>query len=229
MMQQVVFIILSAIALIGALGVVLSRRLFRSALFLVLSFVGVAGFYILLEAGLLAMIQLLVYVGAIAILIIFAIMLSRQAMVVDDKVPNRLWILGEFVVAILAAVVIYALLGVQSLTWFLRLVAMLFTLIVFSAIAVLLSRWAMAADDKVLNEQWIWGGFAAAIALAVLVYVLVHVSWPVPVVDPGVPADSIQRLGQALVSSSGYVLPFEVASVLLLVALVGAVIIAREK
>ncbi len=162
--QHVVFIILSAIALIGALGVVLNRRLFRSALFLVLSFVGVAGFYILLEAELLAMIQLLVYVGAIAILIIFAIMLSRQA---------------------------------------------------------------MATDDKVLNEQWILGGIVAVALFAVLVYVLVQVNWPV--VETAVPANSIQRLGEALVNPNGFVLPFEVASVLLLVALVGAVIIAREK
>ena len=163
-MQHVVFIILSAIALIGALGVVLNRRLFRSALFLVLSFVGVAGFYILLEVELLAMIQLLVYVGAIAILIIFAIMLSRQAMV---------------------------------------------------------------ADDKVLNEQWILGGLAAVALCVALVYVLVQVNWPV--VEAAVPANSIQRLGESLVNPNGFVLPFEVASVLLLVALVGAVIIAREK
>ena len=163
-MQHVVFIILSAIALIGALGVVLNRRLFRSALFLVLSFVGVAGFYILLEAGLLAMIQLLIYVGAIAILIIFAIMLSRQAMV---------------------------------------------------------------ADDKVLNEQWPLGWLVAVLLLAALVYILVEVNWPV--VQAEVPANGIQRLGEALVSPNGFVLPFEVASVLLLVALVGAVIIAREK
>jgi NADH:ubiquinone oxidoreductase subunit 6 (subunit J) len=162
--QHVVFIILSAIALIGALGVVLNRRLFRSALFLVLSFVGVAGFYILLEAELLAMIQLLVYVGAIAILIIFAIMLSRQAMV---------------------------------------------------------------ADDKVLNEQWALGWLVAVLLFAALVYVLVKVNWPV--VEVAVPANSIQRLGESLVNPNGFVLPFEVASVLLLVALVGAVIIAREK
>ena len=161
--QHVVFIILSAIALIGALGVVLNRRLFRSALFLVLSFVGVAGFYILLEAELLAMIQLLVYVGAIAILIIFAIMLSRQAMVAD----------------------------------------------------------------KVLNEQWALGWLVAVLLFAALVYVLVKVNWPV--VEVAVPANSIQRLGESLVNPNGFVLPFEVASVLLLVALVGAVIIAREK
>ncbi len=162
--QQVVFIILSAITLIGALGVVLNRRLFRSALFLVLSFVGVAGLYILLEVGLLAMIQLLIYVGAIAILIIFAIMLSRQA---------------------------------------------------------------MTTEGKVLNEQWALGVLVAILLFGALVYVLVQVNWPV--VEAAAPANSIQRLGESLVNPNGFVLPFEVASVLLLVALVGAVIIAREK
>ena len=162
--QHVVFIILSAIAIAGALGVVLNRRLFRSALFLVLSFVGVAGFYILLEVELLAMIQLLVYVGAIAILIIFAIMLSRQA---------------------------------------------------------------MATDDKVLNEQWALGGVVAAALFAGLVYVLLKANWPV--VEAAAPTEGIRRLGEALVNPNGFLLPFEVASVLLLVALVGAVIIAREK
>ena len=164
MSTQVVFIILSAITLIGALGVVLNRRLFRSALFLVLSFVGVAGLYILLEVGLLAMIQLLIYVGAIAILIIFAIMLSRQA---------------------------------------------------------------MTTEGKVLNEQWALGVLVAILLFGALVYVLVQVNWPV--VEAAAPANSIQRLGESLVNPNGFVLPFEVASVLLLVALVGAVIIAREK
>ena len=162
--ELVVFIVLSAIAVGGARGVVLDRRLFRSALFLVLSFVGVAGFYLLLEVELLAMIQLLIYVGAIAILIIFAIMLSRQAMV---------------------------------------------------------------ADDKALNDQWGVGLVVAGLLFAALVYVLIKVNWPV--VEAAAPPDGIQRLGQALISPNEYVLPFEVASVLLLAALVGAVVIAREK
>ena len=67
----------------------------------------------------------------------------------------------------------------------------------------------------------------AVLLFAALVYVLVKVNWPV--VEVAVPANSIQRLGESLVNPNGFVLPFEVASVLLLVALVGAVIIAREK
>ena len=163
-MSQVVFIILSIAAVVGALGVVLRRNLFHSALFLVLSFVGVAGFYILLEAELLAMVQILVYVGAIAILIIIAIMLSRRL---------------------------------------------------------------MSEEYEARNEQWHWGLLAAVPLFGILVYVLLTVNWPV--VQAPVPPEAIIQLGVGLVSPEGYLLPFEVASVLLLVALVGAVIIAREK
>jgi NADH-quinone oxidoreductase subunit J len=162
--SQVVFILLSIAALGGALGVVFARNLFRSALALVLSFVGVAGFYVLLEAELLAMIQILVYVGAIAILIIFAIMLSRRLM------------------------------SSETLPW---------------------------------NEQWVGAVIVAVVLFAALVFILIRVDWPTA--EASVPADSISQLGQALVSPDFYVLPFEVASVLLLVALVGAVIIAREQ
>ncbi|HSJ55857.1 MAG TPA: NADH-quinone oxidoreductase subunit J [Anaerolineae bacterium] len=161
--QHVVFIILSAVALVGAIGVVALRNLFRAALALVLSFVGVAGLYVLLEAELLAMVQILVYVGAISILIIFAIMLTRNL---------------------------------------------------------------MDPEYKAANEQWLGGLLAAAALFGILVFILLQVSWPVQVTD--MPPGAIEALGQGLVSPNFYLLPFEVASVLLLVALVGAVIIARE-
>ena len=161
---QVIFIVLSAVALIGALGVVVSRNLFHAAIFLVLSFVGVAGYYVLLEAEFLAMIQILVYVGAISILIIFAIMLSRRL---------------------------------------------------------------MSAEFRAKNEQWLLGLIAAALLFAILVVILVQVNWPVAQAD--VPDGTLVALGQALVDPAQYLLVFEAASVLLLVALVGAVIIARER
>lgn len=162
--SQAVFILLSAVVLIGAAGVVLHRNLFRAALFLVLSFVGVSGLYILLETELLAMIQLLLYVGAIAILIIFAIMLSQRL---------------------------------------------------------------MSPEFKARNEQWVGGLLATAALFAVLAFILLRVNWPIA--EAAVPKDIIAQLGQALVEGDQFVLPFEVASVLLMVALVGAVIIAREK
>ena len=161
---QVIFIIVSAVALIGALGVVLSRNLFHAAIFLVLSFVGVAGFYVLLEAEFLAMIQILVYVGAISILIIFAIMLSRRL---------------------------------------------------------------MSPDFRASNEQWLWALVAAVALFAILVIVLIQVDWPVAQAE--VPSGTLVELGKALVDPGQYLLVFEVASVLLLVALVGAVIVARER
>jgi NADH:ubiquinone oxidoreductase subunit 6 (subunit J) len=163
-MSHVVFIVLSAIALIGAVGVVTMRNLFRAALFLVLSFIGVAGFYVLLQAEFLAMVQLLVYVGAISILIIFAVMLSRRM---------------------------------------------------------------MSPEVKALNEQWAWALVAAVVLFVILVFVLLSVAWPT--VQADVPDGTLAELGQALVNPDQFLLVFEVASVLLLVALVGAVIIARER
>ena len=162
--SQVVFVIASAIALGGAVGVVTTRNLFRAALFLVLSFVGVVGLFVLLEAELLAMIQLLVYVGAISILIIFAIMLSQRL---------------------------------------------------------------MSSEFRAQNEQWLMALVTAVILFGLLLVVLLRVNWPTSPAE--VPSDAISLLGQALVSPDQFVLVFEVASVLLLVALVGAVIIARER
>jgi NADH-quinone oxidoreductase subunit J len=161
-MLQFVFIILSIITLGAALAVVTSKNLFHSALFLILSFVGVAGLYILLEAGFLAAVQILVYVGAISILIIFAIMLTRRL---------------------------------------------------------------MAKDLVQRNAQWGISSLVALLLFVVLGFVLLRVNWPV--VEATVPQESISILGQELMST--YALPFEVASVLLLVALVGSIIIAREK
>lgn len=80
MTQQVIFIFLSVVVLGSALLVVTLRNLFHSALALMASFLGVAGFYVLLEAGFLGMAQLLVYIGAISILIIFAVMMTRRMM-----------------------------------------------------------------------------------------------------------------------------------------------------
>ena len=74
----------------GALGVVMVPDLFRAALLLIVVFMSVAGFFILLSAEFLAVVQVLIYVGAIAILLIFAIMLTRD--VQRGNLPNRLQI-----------------------------------------------------------------------------------------------------------------------------------------
>lgn len=162
--QVVIFVVFTLMTLGGGLGVVSSRNLFHSALFLVLSFAGVVGYYVQLDAGFLAAVQLLIYIGAIAILILFAIMLSRGL---------------------------------------------------------------MAQRQSQRNEQWWIAALVTLLTFVVLVVVLQQVDWPVADSQAlAAPSVAISQLGQDLLGP--YVIPFEVASVLLLVALVGAVILARE-
>jgi len=104
--QDVVFWILSVMAVVGALGVVMVPDLFRAALLLIVVFIAVAGFFILLSAEFLAVVQVLIYVGAIAILIIFAVMLTRD--VQHGNLPNRM----QMPAAVLAAMLFAALVAV---------------------------------------------------------------------------------------------------------------------
>lgn len=161
-MEQVGFILLALVTLGAALMVVTTQNLLRSALWLVLAFFGIAGIFVLLNAEFLAVVQVLVYVGAISTLIIFGVMLTRKLM--DPHQPR-------------------------------------------------------------FNAQWgLVGGFAALLFVA-LATVVTRVAWPVAAGEA--PADAIQRLGTDFVGP--YVVPFEVASVLLVVAMIGAIIIARER
>ena len=84
--EQVVFYIVAAIAVVGGLGVVLSRDIVHSALFLVLALLMTAGIFVLLSSEFLALVQILVYGGGITILVIFALMITqlRQAPQVLD-------------------------------------------------------------------------------------------------------------------------------------------------
>ncbi|MCS7221309.1 MAG: NADH-quinone oxidoreductase subunit J [Anaerolineae bacterium] len=162
MLLQVIFLLVSAATLGAALLVVTSRNLFHSALFLTASFFGIAALYILLEAEFLAVVQVLIYVGAIATLIVFAIMLSRGG---------------------------------------LRDVA------------------------SPMNDQWLLVAIGALALFAVLTALIQQIVWPVTEAKPA--ADILAGLGRAFMGP--YVIPFEVASVLLVVALIGAILIAREK
>ena len=102
--QDVVFWILSVMAVAGALGVVMVPDLFRAALLLIVVFIAVAGFFILLSAEFLAVVQVLIYVGAIAILIIFAVMLTRD--VQHGNLPNRMQMPAAVVAALLFAALV---------------------------------------------------------------------------------------------------------------------------
>lgn len=163
--QHVAFIVMSAITLLCGLAVVTVRNLFHAALYLIGALFGVALLYILLEASFLAIAQILIYIGAIAILIIFAVMLTRGVMGQAGGLVNAQWIHAAII-----AILLFGLLGV------------------------LLGQF-----------PWQVAGLAQA------------------------PGDSIATLGKALVNPDLYMVPFEVASVMLLAGLIGAIYVARDK
>ena len=109
--QDVVFWILSVMAVVGAIGVVMVPDLFRAALLLIVVFIAVAGFFILLSAEFLAVVQVLIYVGAIAILIIFAVMLTRD--VQHGNLPNRMQMPAAVLAALLFAALVAVAVGTQ--------------------------------------------------------------------------------------------------------------------
>ena len=107
-MGQVIAFWVFAVAIIGtALGVVLLKNVFRSAVLLVTCFLAVAGVFILLSADFLAAMQILIYVGAIAILVILAIMLTKQ--VTFGSPSNKFKFPALIIAALFCAGVIYAI------------------------------------------------------------------------------------------------------------------------
>ena len=178
-MEQFLFGILAFIILGAGYGVVTARTVFVSALWLVLSFVGVAGIYVLLGAHFLAVTQILVYVGAISVLVLFAIMLTRDLMA-EDSAQNRQWVLAM----VIAGSVFGTLATVgYSTNW----------------------RLAWPAGAEGVAGAAPAEGAAAAVAEG-----------------PGV----VELIGRSLMSE--HLLAFEVISVVLLVALIGAIVIARD-
>ncbi|MCS7010232.1 MAG: NADH-quinone oxidoreductase subunit J [Anaerolineales bacterium] len=162
--EQILFLLAGAVILVSAFLVVTVRKLMHAALWLVVTLFGVAVLYALLQANFLAVVQLVVYIGAIAILFIFAVMLTRKEM--RDLGPQT-----------------------RSNWW----------------VAVLV-------------------GAAVLMGLVFVVLAIPGVERTAQVLPEGL--DTVQALGVALVSPNAYVLPFEVASVLLLAALIGAVYLA---
>jgi NADH:ubiquinone oxidoreductase subunit 6 (subunit J) len=109
--QDIVFWLLSLVAIGAALGVVLVRDLFRAALLLVVVFVAVAGLFVMLSAEFLAVVQVLIYAGAISVLIIFAVMLTRD--VQQGNLPNRLQFPAVLFASLLLAAVTMAAVDTQ--------------------------------------------------------------------------------------------------------------------
>lgn len=165
--EQVIFLIVGAVTLLSGFMVVTVRNLVHAALWLVATLFGVAIVYTLLNAGFLAVVQVVVYIGAIAILFIFAVMLTRREAAETGAPLNNNWWVGA-----------------------------LMAVLTFGGLVYLLQTWSGFSK----TASALPSGF-----------------------------DAISQLGTALTSPQGYVLPFEVASVLLLAALVGAVYLAFNK
>jgi len=159
---ELVFGLLSVIAVVSAIGVLVVRDIFRAALCLIVLFMTVAGVYLLLHADFLAIVQILIYVGAISVLIIVAIMLTRDA---RHGQP-----LG-----------------------YLKYVAGVVAFLLFCAIAFGVINTAFTVQATPPLEQ------------------------------------TIQPLGKSLFGDGGYFLIVEIAAVLLLSAILGAIAVIREK
>ena len=168
--QDALFWILAATSVIGAVGVILLQDLFRAALSLVLAFLAIAGLFVLLSAEFLAVVQVLIYAGAISVLIIFAVLLTRE--VEHGNPSNRLQIPGLVV---------------------------------------------------------------ATLSLAAITFVVLRTNWVL--LEDALPVETLAKVEEVLAQTPQWiaglllrewVLPFEAASVLLLAAVLGALVLVRE-
>jgi NADH:ubiquinone oxidoreductase subunit 6 (subunit J) len=160
----IAFWVLAAGLVASALAVVLLPRILHSALALVLAFAFVAGLYVLLSAEFIAAVQIIVYVGAVTVLFLFAIMMTEGSQTIGSNGPNRQAALAALVsVGILALIV-----GVLSTaTW-----------------------GATTGTPDLFNGP-----------------------------------DVTMTIGQLMLSQ--FFIPFEAAALLLLLAMIGAIVIAR--
>ena len=103
------FVVFTIFTLGGGIGVVTTRNLFQGTIWLMVSLFGVAGYFVLLSAPFLAAVQILVYIGAIAILITFAVMLTRSVTRIKTRyirlVPSLLASLALFLILLLGVTV----------------------------------------------------------------------------------------------------------------------------
>lgn len=107
--QNVGFWIVAAIMVVGALRVVTTNNVVHAALWLVVVLSGAAAQYILLAAEFVALTQVLVYIGAVMVLFLFGVMLTRAKIGAETDLNNRNWFIGIPVAVLLAATLILAL------------------------------------------------------------------------------------------------------------------------
>ncbi len=162
-MEMVIFFILAVVAVAAGVGVIAQRNAVRSALFLLINFCSLAGLYILLNAQFVAVVQVIIYAGAVVVLFLFVVML----------------------------------LGME--------------------------RAEESADLR--RYQWIAAALLGVLLLAGIIWALI------PAEAETVPAltraDNVRQIGAALLTD--FAIPFELASVVLLVAIIGAVVLAKKR
>jgi NADH-quinone oxidoreductase subunit J len=159
---DVLFYIIAGLTIVSAAGVAFSPNIVYSTFSLMGAFMGVAGLYVFLAADFLAVIQVLIYVGGILVLMIFAVMLTHR--ISDVRISNRS-------------------------------VARLPSLVIIAFIAGVMIKTVLGAN---------WHRVAA-----------------------GTPAPTTYAIGNGFLNE--YILPFELASVVLLAALIGAVVLSRKE
>ncbi len=162
MAVQVAFWIIAIIGVASAVAVVTLKDLFHAALALVMCFLSVAGIFVTLSADFLAVVQILVYVGAVSVLIILAIMMTRE---LKHGSLNNKMVVPAFIVA--------------------------------------------------------------ALFMGVLLFTVLTTSWRVTGVTP--PDNTTADLALTLFDKGGYILPVEIAAMLILASILGAITLVREK
>ena len=177
--QNIFFFAIAAVIVYSGFRVVTSDNVVHAALHLVVVLASVAAQYVLLAAEFVAATQVLVYIGAIVVLFLFGIMLTRAKLGRDQDLTNKSWPMAAATALVLFGVMAYALI-----------------------------------DQYGLSAEKTRGG---------------------QVISTAIPSDprliSVAGSNTATVSDSifsTYLVPFEVVSVLLLAALVGAIVLARK-
>ena len=160
MVLEIVFWAISVISIISALGVVLLKSVFRAALSLIICFITIAAFFILLNAEFLAAVQILIYIGAISVLLIFAILFTRDIDI--QNVSHKFNLITAIVVGV------FCLISINDIN---------------------------IKDITKDEASYLYGS-------------------------------TVNEIGRLLVNN--FVLPFEVVSILLLAALIGAFVLIRE-
>lgn len=175
MFANILFILSAALTVGGAVMVAVTKNIMHSCIFLLASLIGIAGLYATMEADFVAVTQIMVYVGGIVILMLFAVMLTGG----KDFVSRAQNLLGL---------------------------------------------------APAMGNKWTFGTglFVGFVFILTNIQLLMNVfkTYPVRKFDPGFPS-TVNKIGHLLIKD--HVLAFELSSVLLLGALVGAAIIARPR